>query len=455
MSMLGKKGLPVLRHWGLWMSIGVLGSAVGLALAAVPVAAQQPAFERDADSVIDPDTGVRLPPGFRATVFADGLGRARHLVVRDNGDVYVRLREAREGGGIVALRDTNADGRADEVQHFGGSGAGDESVGAGTGIDIHAGHLYVSSNDAIYRYSLADNVLVPEGEPKIIAEGFPQQRQHASKAFAFDDEGRLYVNVGAPSNACMRQTRTAGSPGQQPCKQLERQAGIWRFDAERVGQSQRGSGKRFVTGVRNVVALDWNPGSRELFFVQHGRDQLQEFFPTLYSAEQNAELPAEELHVAREGADYGWPYTYYDPIAKSRMVAPEYGGDGKTPAKAGKYEEPILAFPGHWGPNDLLFYTGDQFPAAFQGGAFIAFHGSWNRSPLPQAGFNVVFVPFEGNRPRGDWYVFADGFAGAEPPADPREAPRRPMGLAVGPDGGLFVSDSIQGRIWRIGHDGG
>jgi glucose/arabinose dehydrogenase len=201
------------------------------------------------------------------------------------------------------------------------------------------------------------------------------------------------------------------------------------------------------------VALDWNPLARELYFVMHGRDQLHQLYPDLYTAEQSAELPAEELHVAREGAAYGWPYTYWDHQVGQRMVGPEYGGDGKTAAEE-DYPAPLLAFPGHWAPNDLLFYSAEAFPAQAQGGAFIAFHGSWNRAPLPQGGYQVVFVPFDGGEPSGDWSVFADGFKGAEVLEDEDDAEFPPMGLAQGPDGALYITDSVQGRIWRITHQG-
>jgi glucose/arabinose dehydrogenase len=395
----------------------------------------------------DEDAGIRVPTGFDGKVFADDLGRARHLAVRDNGDVYVALRTPTEGGGMAALRDENGDGTADQVGYFGEH--------AGTGIAIRGGFLYASSDRAIFRYPLPEGgALVPDGPPEIVVEGFPEQRAHASKAFAFDDSGHLYVNVGAPSNACQEQDRTEGSPGQEPCPLLEQHAGLWRFDADKTGQSFA-DGERFVTGTRNIVALDWNPEADALYFVMHGRDQLHQLFPDRYTAEESAELPAEELHRAREGANYGWPYTYWDQRAGQRMVAPEYGGDGQTAAEEGRYAAPLLAFPGHWAPNDLLFYTAEEgFPAPAAGGAFIAFHGSWNRAPLPQRGYQVVFVPFDGATPTGDWVVFADGFKGAEVLADPDDAEFRPMGLAQGPDGALYIADSVEGRIWRVTHEG-
>jgi len=111
-----------------------------------------------------------------------------------------------------------------------------------------------------------------------------------------------------------------------------------------------------------------------------------------------------------------------------------------------------MAFPGHVAPNDLLFYTGDMFPERYKNGAFIAFHGSWNRAPEPQEGYYVVFVPFDGENPSGDWEVFADGFAGEEVIESTSDAEYRPCGLAQGPDGSLYVVDSNEGKVWRIIH---
>jgi glucose/arabinose dehydrogenase len=396
---------------------------------------------------VDEDAGIRVPERFDAKVFAEDVGRARHIAVRDNGDVYVALRQPAEGGGVAALRDRDGDGTADQVAYFGEH--------AGTGIAIRDGFLYASSDRAIFRYPLPEgDELLPQSGPETVALGFPEQRSHASKAFTIDDAGNLYVNVGAPSNACQAEDRTRGSPGQEPCPLLDDHAGIWRFDADKTGQSFA-DGERFATGTRNVVALDWNPLAGDVYFAMHGRDQLHDLFPDLYTAEQSAELPGEELHRLREGANYGWPYTYWDHQAGQRVVAPEYGGDGATPAQAGQYEAPLLAFPGHWAPNDLLFYTADDgFPGPARGGAFIAFHGSWNRAPLPQSGYHVVFVPFAGGAPAGDWAVFADGFEGAEVLADSDDARSRAMGLAQGPDGALYIADSVKGRIWRVTHEG-
>jgi glucose/arabinose dehydrogenase len=395
---------------------------------------------------------ILLPDGFTATVFHEGLGKARHMAVRDNGDVYVAIRymlpNPRRGtqesaGGIAALRDENGDGVADRVERFGRSDVD-------TGIAIHGDWLYYSSAQAVYRVALTDE-LVPDGTAQLVAGGFPAQLGHAAKPITFDAEGNLYVNSGAPSNSCQAQQRTPGSQGVYPCPQLERSGGIWKFDADKLWQDQLRDGHQYATGSRQIVALEWNAEAGELFFAMHGRDSLDQLFPEHFTMEQRVELPAEEFHVVTDGDDYGWPYTYWDGLANERMVSPEYGGDGKM-VSDGEYTRPLIGFPAHWGPNDLVFYTAEQFPARYKGGAFVAFHGSWNRAPLPQGGFNVVFVPMTDGRPSGDWEVFADGFAGETPPQNSFGAPHRPTGLAVATDGSLYISDDQKGRIWKVSY---
>jgi glucose/arabinose dehydrogenase len=243
------------------------------------------------------------------------------------------------------------------------------------------------------------------------------------------------------------QDRTAGSPGQDPCELLATSGGIWRFAADGHGQTQQ-QGERFATGLRNPFAVAIEPSAGTLFAMQHGRDDLNRIWPALYTEQQNSELPAEELFRIERGGDYGWPYCYYDPAQKKKLLSPEYGGDGRAVGRCTSARGPELAFPAHWAPNGLVFYAGTRFPAAYRGGAFIAFHGSWNRSPV-QAGYNVVFAPFSGGRAVGTWDVFAQGFPGGEVRAA-GDAAHRPTGLAVGPDGSLYVSDDRGGRIYRI-----
>lgn len=402
--------------------------------AASPAAAQQ-APECDPDN-----GGLSLPPGFCAIVVADQVGPARHLTVAPNGDIFVALRNRRgERGAILALRDTNGDGRADQQARFGENG--------GTGITLHEGFLYFAPDDAVLRYPLTTGSLQPAGPPDTIVAGLPANRGHTAKSIAIGADDALFVNIGSLSNACQVEDRRVQSPGMEPCTELETRAGIWKFDAKRKRQTQA-DGERFATGLRNIVALAVDPTDNQVYGVQHGRDQLSSNWPDLFSPEANADLPSEEFVRIERGTDFGWPYCYHDWKQGKKVLAPEYGGDGRKVGRCSTAGEPIMAFPGHWAPNALLFYTGSQFPEEYRGGAFIAFHGSWNRAPLPQAGYNVVFVPFKDGRPTGDYTVFADGFAGAT--VQPAGAAHRPSGLALGPDSSLYVSDDSGGRIWRI-----
>ncbi|NGP87905.1 PQQ-dependent sugar dehydrogenase [Fodinibius halophilus] len=394
----------------------------------------------------DNNGDISLPDGFKATVVADSIGQARHITVNNNGNIYVALREPHNGNGVVALADEDNDGQADITKYFGNY--------SGTGIQVYNGYLYFGSNTEIVRYKLGADKLVPSGNAEVVVEGFPQQRQHAAKSITFDQDGHLYVNIGGPSNACQEEMRTPGSPGMAPCPQLESHGGIWQFDANQTGQSLQEDGKRYTTGIRNAVALDWNTHTDRLYVVQHGRDQLHTLWPDYFTAEQNAALPAEEFFEVQEGDNFGWPYTYYDQQKEEKMLAPEYGGDGQTVAEEGKYEDPILAFPGHWAPNDVLFYGGAQFPDKYKNGAFIAFHGSWNRAPEPQQGYKVVFAPFDNTEPTGDYWEFADGFAGKDSLQSPGNAEYRPMGLATYNDGSLLITDSRKGKIWRVVYTG-
>lgn len=395
----------------------------------------------------DPDNGgLILPAGFCAAVVADNLGFVRHIAVSSSGVLYAALRNVRLNlGGILALGDTDGDGRMDHIEQI--------SDIPGLGIAIRGDELYFGSDSAIYRFRLASGRLQPLEPPVQLVTDLPDTGLHAGKALALDGNGGIYVNIGAASNACQTEDRVAGSLGLDPCPELETRAGIWRFATDRTGQTQA-DGEHYARGIRNAYAIAWNEHVGALYVVQHGRDQLHELWPDRYSAEQGAELPAEEFLQVERGSVYGWPYCYFNPSAGRMELAPEYGGDGRIVDRCADFPRPILGFPAHYSPNAMVFYEGRQFPERYRHGAFIAFHGSYNRGKLGQAGYQVVFVPFMGERPAGAWEVFADGFAGTEPVATPADADFRPTGLALGPDGSLYVADSVQGRIWRIRYVG-
>ncbi|MEO8406137.1 MAG: PQQ-dependent sugar dehydrogenase [Chitinophagaceae bacterium] len=392
------------------------------------------------DSTKTASKGVTLPEGFSATVFADTLGKARHIVF-NNGDLFVKLDNLNQGRGILRLRDTNNDGVADDISGFGSYN--------GTGIAIKNGYLYASSNDDVFRYKLNQGGSVDSASGVKIIEGLINKNQHNSKSIILDNDGNIYVNVGAPSNSCQVLDRQAGSMGMNPCHILDSAGGIWQFKADKPNQHYK-DGVRYATGIRNIVGLDWNTQVNGLYAMQHGRDDLDRLFPDKYTEDQRVELPAEEFFRIHKGDNFGWPYCYYDPKQKAKVQAPEYGGDGKKTTGCDDKQKPIYAFPAHWAPNGLIFYTGDQFPEKYKNGAFIAFHGSWNRAPQKQAGYCVVFVPFKDGMPSGDYEVFADNFAGAK--ETPGDADYRPCGLAQSADGSLFISDDQKGRIWKVSY---
>ncbi len=397
--------------------------------------------------------GITLSPGFCATVFADNLGHARHMAFGADGVLYVNTWSGRyyryakppAGGFLVALKDTTGSGRADVIRRF-GAGTAQGSAG-GTGIAYYDGALYAEQNDTIIRYALPANSIVPKGPPETVVSGLPLTGDHPMHPFVIDRQGHIYVDVASATNSCQVENRIAGSPGRKPCTELETRAGIWRYDADKTGQ-HFSPAARYATGIRNGEGMSFDASGR-LFVTQHGRDQLWENWPGFYTRAQGAREPAEEIVELERGADYGWPECYYDRVRKKLVLAPEYGGDGgrKVGVCADK-KGPVVAFPAHWAPNDLLIYTGKAFPRAYRGGAFVAFHGSWNRAPEPQGGYDVVFQPLKDGKPSGRFMVFADGFAGAV--KEPGRAAFRPSGLAMGPDGALYISDDVHGRIWRV-----
>jgi glucose/arabinose dehydrogenase len=401
--------------------------------------------------------GITLPAGFCATIFADSLGAVRHVTVAPNGDVFVVLQRAARRdtgaaaprGGIVGLRDATGDGRADVREYFGELG--------GTGLALAPGYLYADARTAIVRYRLVPGQLRPSGPPDTIVAGLPTTG-HGAHPIVLDGRGGLFVNVGSQTNACQVKDRTAGSPGIDPCVELQTRAGIWRYDAAREGQQFSAAG-RYATGLRNAMAMAIDPRDGALYATVHGRDQLSGNWPQLFTTEQNAEKPSEVLVRVERGSDAGWPYCYHDPELKRVVLAPEYGGNGRDAGRCTSVRAPLVAFPAHWAPMATLFYTGRAFPARYRSGAFVSFHGSWNRGPLPQEGFRIEFAPMANGRFTGAHETFASDFRGAAAaaassgPAAAR-AIHRPVGLAQAPDGAMYVTDDAGGRIWRVVYTG-
>jgi glucose/arabinose dehydrogenase len=375
---------------------------------------------------------------------------ARHIAVNKNGDVYVKLRTpTSDGYGNAALRDLNGDGKMDSVTIWGKY----ENRNRGTAMQIHNGYLYFTSELMVFRNKLKDGQLVPDSKMDTVVIDTLPYHEHMAKALAFDGRGSMFVSWGMGTNSCQVDNRKPGSPGMTPCPYLVDHGGIWKFDENKLQQKQS-DGTRYATGMRSIVGMSWDKGSDALYAVHHGRDDLRLLWPQYYTPWQSAMLPSDEFFKVSEGFDGGFPYYYYDQMLEKKMLSPEYGGDGKKEGDGAKLPKPLVGFPGHFAPNDILFYKGDQFPARYKEGAFISLHGSTNRIPYPQVGNVVVFVPMKNGKVTGPWEVFADGFAGKDTLAVANDATYRPMGLTEGPDGSLYVGETQKGKIWRIMYKG-
>ncbi|GAA4405219.1 sorbosone dehydrogenase family protein [Nibrella viscosa] len=384
-----------------------------------------------------PAPEIKTPAGFSASIIAENLGPARHVVVSKTGDIYVKLSKLKDGKGIYRLRDTDKDGVIDERTGFGDY--------PGTGIYLKNGYLYTSSNTSVFRYKLNDKeeVLQPD-QPETLVTGLLAKGRDESKSIVVDNQQNIYVNIAAYNDPC-REPGTG--KGLMPCPTLDSAGGIWQFRADKQNQTY-GDGLRYATGLKNVVGLDWNAKTNTLFVMQHGRNQFHDFYPQYYTPEQSSLLPAETMYELHKGDDAGWPYIYYDQFQKKKILAPEYGGDGKKTGGA-KAINPVAAFPAHLGPNGLLFYTGTMFPERYRNGAFIAFHG---QSPELKKGYMVAFVPFKNGKPSGPWEIFADNFSGIDLAKPTGPVQHRPCGLAQGPDGSLYVTDDLNGTLYRISY---
>jgi glucose/arabinose dehydrogenase len=407
-----------------------------LSVAFVAVIAAAPALGAEPD-------GLTLPPGFHATVVAEGLGPVRHMALRGN-DLYVSTRHGQNAPsvGIIALR-LGPDHKPVETKQIAG-------LDQGTGIRIYKGYLYAASGAGVSRIRLDDN-LVPTAAPEVIVDGLAA----TNHPIALDGRGGLYVGIdgGGGTSNCPDPNGPKDKPkGLTPCPLLETRGGVWRFSDSTPNQ-KLADGEHYATGIRNMSALDWR-SSDSLYGAWHGRDGTAKGWPEMVTQADDDNIPDEMFRITK-GTDMGWPYTYWDSARKIRLGAPEYGGDGKTAITDGKYAAPVAAFaPLRPAVLDLAFYNGSKFPRQYRGGAFLAMHGGSDPTVLPggHGGYNVMFVPFSGNR-AGTPVAFADGFAGEGPGAkNIKGAAYRPVGVAVAPDGALYVAETVKGRIWRISY---
>jgi len=393
--------------------------------------------------------GLGLPPGFHAEVVADGLAGARHIAVRANGDIYISTNTP--GGqkplGIYALR-PGADHTARAVSF--------STVTGGTGIRIRDGALYAANGTTVWRFDFHGDELVPTAPPRTVVAGMADENNR-NRILAFDGAGNLYIALGGTGNNACAIGGSRGKVGPRPCPELKDRAGIWRFPANRMNL-KFSDGERFATGNRNMTALQWLPQQKALYGVFHERDLTHELWPDLAS-EQDDNNIGEGLYRVTKDTDFGWPYSYYDGVRNIRLVAPEYGGDGRKVIPPGRYATPAFNFvseKGRGAPTDMLFAATPAWPATWRNGFFFVRHGGLGDDrPGGYAGYDILFLPMAADGTPGKPAVFADGFAG---PSDDdktrRRAAYRPVGMAQAPDGALYVVDSNKGRLWRIAYTG-
>src|SRR5688500_11058619 len=262
--------------------------------------------------------GLFLPANFEALVVTDSIGRARHLAVNYNGDIYVKLtyNDAMDGrGGTVGLRDLDKDGKTDSVVYFGDY---KDVGGSAVGMTIHNGYLYTSTVNQVLRTKLTDGDLVPKSKTEVMLTDVDSnvvKNWHTTKPVAFDNKGYMYIPFGSPSDAgqdikLYGPVGILGGKGVDPSPEGENYAGIWRFRADKTNQAQK-DGTKFATGIRSVVGMQWNPKDESVYAVVNGIDNFHTIYPNIYSSWQAAVLPAEILIKVKEGDDYGWPYAYY------------------------------------------------------------------------------------------------------------------------------------------------
>lgn len=337
---------------------------------------------------------LTLPPGFRATIFAQGLGKPRFMAYNAEGVLFVAEMGA---GRVVALPDRNDDGVADETVVVA------EGLDRPSSLAFHQGWLYVGETSRVSRLRLDEGLRAAETE--VVVSDLPTKGFHVTRTVVLGPDGRMYLSAGSSCNVCLEED--------------ERRAAI------SVYEGDGSQGRLFARGLRNAVGLALNPWTGELWATNNGRDWLGD------------DEPPETIYVVRDGLDYGWPRCH-----NGRIIDPDYGQRGDCEG----IEPPVIEMQAHSAPLGLAFYDGDQFPEIYRGDLLVAFHGSWNRSQ--PTGYKVVHISLEGNRPTGEVLDFATGWL----QEGGKIAPGRPVGLAVAPDGSLMVSDDKAGIVYRISY---
>jgi glucose/arabinose dehydrogenase len=375
-----------------WWMMGVIVSIAGVLLA---FAIRPWLTETNVSALVSPSgaSNINVPPGFAVNLFASGLNGPRFIHFGPNGALYVAERGADR---IMALDDRNGDGIAETSRVFA------DHLDSPHSLVFHKGAWYVGVPSGIIR--LADHDGDGRAEHREVLISHYPTGGHNTRTVAFLPDGRMVISIGSSCNACVEDD--------------PRRATVLVYDGPNA------TGERiFAKGLRNAVGLAVHPGTGELWATNNGRDWLGD------------DLPPEALYIVRDGLDYGWPRCH-----NGTIVDPEYG----RPDACKGVATPVIDMQAHSAPLGLVFYTGTAFPPEYRGDLFIAFHGSWNRSK--PTGYKVVRLPLDGSRPRGPLEDFATGWLDAAR----QSVSGRPVGLAVGPEGALYISDDKAGLIYRI-----
>ncbi len=366
---------------------------------ATPPAAPQVASKLPLDK-------IKLPPGFKIAIYAEGVTAARSMCMSPQGTLFVGTNQE---GSVYALRDTNKDNRIDQVFTLA------KNMNSPNGVAFRNGALYVAEINRILRYDNIEKCIdaLAKGDatcpqPVTVYDQYPSDGHHGWKYIAFGPDGKLYIPVGAPCNVC------------EPTKPIY--ASITRLDVDKAGAQP----EIIATGIRNTVGFDWQPGTNELWFTENGRDMLGDDLP-----------PCELNHLTKVGENFGYPYCHGGTISD-----PEFG---KKHA-CSEFTAPAQNLGPHVAPLGMEFYTGKMFPADYKNQILIAEHGSWNRSK--KIGYRVSLVRLDGQGKSLGYTTFAEGWL------EGQSAWGRPVDLELLPDGSLLISDDQADAIYRVWYAG-